>query len=265
VKESAWREATHPDEMLRFCGAKAGLRKLRLFAAACCRRLKRLRFPIEPEVQVLERYADGQASDEELDRVEACGDGAWEDSLDNNEGAVNYCVCTALQYAAYDGEAGLELFINSIAGAADWAALAFAWRATGYVLQPEYPGPQDPDEGPHYDHGCPQCRINFLTRRHDDAAERAYQAEHRFQCDLLRDLVSPSGPAPINPAWLTANDGAVVSLARAIYEERAFERLPVLADALEDAGCADDAVLGHCRGGEHVRGCWLLDALLGRG
>ena len=55
------------------------------------------------------------------------------------------------------------------------------------------------------------------------------------------------------------------ALAGAIYDERAFDRLPVLGDALEDAGCADAAILAHCRGpGEHVRGCWVVDLLLGK-
>jgi hypothetical protein len=59
--------------------------------------------------------------------------------------------------------------------------------------------------------------------------------------------------------------GTVPKLAAAIYEERAFDRLPVLADALEDARCADAAILGHCRsGGEHVRGCWVVDLVLGK-
>jgi hypothetical protein len=61
------------------------------------------------------------------------------------------------------------------------------------------------------------------------------------------------------------NDGAVVKLAESIYTERAFDRLPILADALEDAGCTDAAVLDHCRGpGPHVRGCWVVDLVLGK-
>lgn len=60
-------------------------------------------------------------------------------------------------------------------------------------------------------------------------------------------------------------DPAVVSLARTIYEERAFDRLPILADALEAAGCDDRALSAHCRGqGPHVRGCWVIDAVLGK-
>ena len=60
--------------------------------------------------------------------------------------------------------------------------------------------------------------------------------------------------------WLTGN---VVALADAIYAGRAFDRLPILADAFEDAGCTDRDILDHCRGpGPHVRGCWVVDLVL---
>jgi hypothetical protein len=66
----------------------------------------------------------------------------------------------------------------------------------------------------------------------------------------------------IDPAWLTPT---VTSLAQAIYDERAFDRMPVLADALEDAGCTSTDMLEHCRGGgEHVRGCWVVDLILNK-
>jgi hypothetical protein len=66
----------------------------------------------------------------------------------------------------------------------------------------------------------------------------------------------------VDPSWLTP---PVVQLARGIYDERAFDRLPVLADALQDAGCANDDVLAHCRGpGPHVRGCWVVDVVTSR-
>ncbi|HUR53438.1 MAG TPA: hypothetical protein VMZ71_04880 [Gemmataceae bacterium] len=57
----------------------------------------------------------------------------------------------------------------------------------------------------------------------------------------------------------------MIALANGIYEERAFDRLPILADALQDAGCDNDGILTHCRGdGAHVRGCWVVDLLLGK-
>ena len=53
-------------------------------------------------------------------------------------------------------------------------------------------------------------------------------------------------------------------LARIIYEERSFDQMPDLADALEGAGCTNDEILAHCRMGNHVRGCWVVDLILGR-
>lgn len=83
---------------------------------------------------------------------------------------------------------------------------------------------------------------------------------------LLRDIFgNPIRPVIIDPAWLAWNNGTVVNLAQGIYDERAFDRMPILADALEDAGCHNDDILLHCRGGgEHVRGCWAVDLLLGK-
>ena len=85
----------------------------------------------------------------------------------------------------------------------------------------------------------------------------------RYQAGVLRDLVgNPFAPPALDPAWRTE---AVVGLARGVYEDRAFDRLPVLADALEDAGCDDGDVLAHCRGpGPHARGCWVVDLILGK-
>jgi hypothetical protein len=92
------------------------------------------------------------------------------------------------------------------------------------------------------------------------ARARAVQ-ESLFRC-LLGD---PTRPVNLRPEWLAWNGGFVARMAEAIYEERRFAELPVLADALEDAGCDDEALLAHCReGGPHARGCWAVDAVLGR-
>jgi hypothetical protein len=65
--------------------------------------------------------------------------------------------------------------------------------------------------------------------------------------------------------WLIWNDGTILKLTQAIYDERAFDRLPILADALEDAGCEDPDILAHLRSpGPHYRGCWAVDLLLGK-
>jgi hypothetical protein len=83
---------------------------------------------------------------------------------------------------------------------------------------------------------------------------------------LLREVVgNPFRPVALDPAWLAWNHGTVPAIARRVYEERAFHDLPILADALEDAGCTEADILAHCRQpGEHVRGCWVVDLILRR-
>jgi hypothetical protein len=91
--------------------------------------------------------------------------------------------------------------------------------------------------------------------------------EWAAQAHLVRDLfANPFRPAvTLDPAWLTWNGGTVPWLARAIYADRAFDQFPLLADAVEDAGCGDTETLGHLREpGRHVRGCWAVDLLLGK-
>jgi len=81
---------------------------------------------------------------------------------------------------------------------------------------------------------------------------------------VLALATAPEFPV-IRPAWLSWSSGIISKLAQAIQADQAFERLPVLADALEEAGCTDAAILAHCRGpGPHVRGCWVVDLLLGK-
>lgn len=76
-------------------------------------------------------------------------------------------------------------------------------------------------------------------------------------------LISQLAGRTVKPDWLTWNGGTVVCLAQAIRVERAFERLPILADALEDAGCSDADLLQHCRQpGQHARSCWVVDIVL---
>jgi mannitol/fructose-specific phosphotransferase system IIA component len=90
--------------------------------------------------------------------------------------------------------------------------------------------------------------------------------EAAAQAALLRDIAgNPFRPLRVDPLWLAWNAGTVVRLAEGIYEEQAFDRLPILADALVEAGCDDEDVLGHCRSaGPHARGCHVLDLLLGK-
>jgi hypothetical protein len=83
------------------------------------------------------------------------------------------------------------------------------------------------------------------------------------QSTFVRDIFgNPFRPVAVDPSWQTST---VVALANGVYQEKAFDRLPILADALEDAGCDCADVLEHLRGdGPHVRGCWVVDLLLGK-
>jgi len=93
------------------------------------------------------------------------------------------------------------------------------------------------------------------------------QAIHAAQPHLLRDIVGiPFRAVSLPSSVLAWNDHTMVKLAGTIYEGRAFDRLPVLGDALEDAGCTSAKILSHCRRKKmgHARGCWVADALLGK-
>jgi hypothetical protein len=97
---------------------------------------------------------------------------------------------------------------------------------------------------------------------HDDYV--AGQGEVLFQTDLLRDIFgNPFRPVAFSPAWRTSD---AVALARTMYESREFGAMPILADALQDAGCDNTDILDHCRDPKqvHVRGCWVCDLVLGK-
>jgi hypothetical protein len=95
-------------------------------------------------------------------------------------------------------------------------------------------------------------------------ADAAYEAEAEVQVRLLREIFgNPFRPVAFDPVWRTSD---VMALAKGIYDELAFDRMPILADALQDAGCDSDDLLEHCRDANatHVRGCWALDLVLGK-
>jgi hypothetical protein len=217
VTEHEWERCTDPEPMLAFLGDghSRSERKQRLCAVAWARAF--LRHAVEvpgteplrpwlagpqwlPQLEMAERYADGQA-----DRQ-------------------------ALRAARQETGGPYNLYLV-VAGVAH-----FSFEAAGRAvrsIQREFGAPPDGEV-----------------------------------CDLTRCLFgNPLRPPPgIPPSVLAWQDGTVVKLAQAIYDGRAFERMPVLADALEEARCADAALLGHLRRpGPHARGCFVIDALLGKG
>jgi len=107
-----------------------------------------------------------------------------------------------------------------------------------------------------------KARYAFGASRRPDF-DAGCATEQQEQLALARDIFgNPFRQVTFDARWRTTD---VLGLAGAIYEDRAFDRMPLLADALMDAGCADEELIGHCRGpGPHVRGCWVVDLLFGK-
>jgi hypothetical protein len=97
-----------------------------------------------------------------------------------------------------------------------------------------------------------------------DLMDGATRDERAAQVVLIRDVFgNPFRPVAFSPAWRTAT---ALALAKQMYDSRDFGAMPILADALQEAGCEDEAILSHCRDAAqpHVRGCWVVDLVLGK-
>jgi hypothetical protein len=228
VTEAEWLACAEPRALLEFVRGRLGSgRKLRLFLCACARRL----WPLLKDVR-------GRQAVEVAERY---ADGLVK--LKRLHRACRNAEAAVRALAAYGpGEAPAYCAVR----VAHYAA-ARHWDFNGIVL------------------GClyyaARAYAGHLPGNPVPAAELAALAA------LVRELFgNPFSPTAADPAWLGWDGDTVPRLARAIYAESAFDRLPVLADALEEAGCADAEILGHLRGsGPHVRGCWAVDLLLAKG
>lgn len=141
----------------------------------------------------------------------------------------------------------LEEYADGISDVQDNASARGASRRVGHMIQAVRRAPFGPLDA---------ARVARMLLG-DRQGERAEQA------DLVREVFgNPFRPVTIDPNWRTST---IVGLATGIYVDRAFDRLSILADALEDAGCDQPDILAHCRAdGEHARGCWVIDAVLGK-
>ena len=107
----------------------------------------------------------------------------------------------------------------------------------------------------------PTCLSYLQSGLGGDSVKKAISVSYLNVRDIFGN---PFRPITIDPAWLTWHGGLLVSMSQQMYASRDFRDMPVLADALEEAGCQDQDILAHCRsGGEHVRGCWVVDLILG--
>jgi hypothetical protein len=213
-------------------------RKLRLFGCACCRQIWHLLNDRcgQHAVEVAELHADGRANRKELADKRAVAFAAAEARMGNA------------------GETGLY-----------YAPRAAAQCTLAKASQAALHASLDTAKAAYYN--------SETTRSQPNDWIWGIDAEHGRQVPLFRDIFgNPFRPTSLDPAWLTWHDGTIPKLAQTLYEDRALPSghldnhlLAVLADALEDAGCSDPDILHHCRGpGPHVRGCWVVDLLLGK-
>jgi hypothetical protein len=266
MTEQEWLACSDQEIMLTSLKHQGSKRKLALFGCACCRRIwhviadHRKRRAVElvelidagpgqPEeweaLCVMLRVAESPAI-EGLSQEE----NKWRQSVE----ALAATDISSREPSDYADQAALLAANVQAAQIYDWVvvlarkAAHYAGLAAVMARAGSLPSGESREE-----------EWRDIWRKIDQAREK----ELRPQADLLRDILgSPFRPVTLNPAWRTSN---VTGLAQSIYDDRAFDRLPILADALEDAGCDNADILNHCRQpGVHVRGCWVVDLVLGK-
>ena len=228
--EADWLSCPNPSPLLDFLNQNNGAsrRKFFLAGAACVRRVWRLleRPESRAAVEAAERYADDHITREELRDI-------------------------SLAAAVYQQWPDTDPHF--------YAALA-----TGRLRHDIRQNHGNAEETMYAVKDVPKAVAAITgSAEYSDGWEAARQAEMRVLSDLYRCVLgNPFRPVNFSPEWRT---DTAVSLARAMYESREFGAMPILADALQDAGCAEPAILDHCRAsGEHVRGCWVADLVLGK-
>lgn len=230
MTEAEWLECPGPYLMLNFLQRRISDRKLRLFGCACCRRIWNLISDDRSRraVEVAERYADGLTGRDERDEANRWARLAVEDTFPKPD--QPWATNNVVGYHA--ALAALWLLSENVAS---WEASTEATKA-----------------------------VRGAVRRRSE--EDAVGPERSEQAVLLRDITgNPFRHVTLDSPWLRWNSGTVGWMAKDIYDKRTFDRLPILADALEEAGCTEGDILQHCRSeGPHVRGCWLVDLILGK-
>ena len=228
MTEAEWLACNDLVPALELLTARANDRKLRLFATICCGWVTQLgtSTPLLNTLDVAERFADGLATADELADAQEASSEVYQE--------CERALSVSASYAVLAGTAGQgdDPTLTKLRDAAEIVYLTADAFISG-----------------------------------DDLAYTArYCAKTYFHADpvaWLRDVFgNPFRPVVFAPEWRT---DTAVTLARQMYESREFGAMPILADALQDAGCDSADVLDHCRGpGPHVRGCWVCDLVLGK-
>ena len=258
MTEAEWLACEDAEPMLHQLEQRpvATARKLRLLAVAACRRVSD--WFVDPSqakaVDAVELFADGEISEKRLNKLvakaseidelhELLSEDRWDNPYTSD---TAYHAAQAVSQAACNDPPGgdnptyFHRVHDVIEHVGDAAGLAVNERAAAQgriYLDP-------PSE--------------WLDR------ESGMLAENRVLAGLFREVFgNPFRPVTFDPVWRT---DTVVALARGMYESRDFSTMPILADALQDAGCDSEDVLTHCRDANqvHVRGCWVVDCVLGK-
>jgi hypothetical protein len=228
MTKAQWLESANPFPMLQWVWSQLSDRRGRLLACAACRQIAHLlKDPrTTAALDVSERFADGAATPDEL---EAAVKGAVKAQNAQRRKALLFAYAAVMEAAApwRDHLFGLGRAIGALENA-----------VRGKVLEAE-----------------PRLGYGHLQRHRPEAF--APMAE------LVRDIAgNPFRPVSFAPQWRSET---AVALARQMYDTRDFSAMPILADALLDAGCDNADLLAHCRGpGPHVRGCRAVDLILAK-
>lgn len=243
MTEAEWLAETDPRQLIRFIAVKTSDRKLRLSSVACARQvwayIEEPRF--RQACEVAELFADGLASSTQLDDVRS--------------------ICTdARQYWITEH--------NEQKSDRSWRALSttnLVWRSASSMLRPPKGHAErieDAVEGAAKTEAVALISNGVIVKPSAPGAYADLFASLRSPYSSLFRCVfgNPFRPVTLDPSWLTS---IVTAIAKQMYESRDFSPMPILADALQDAGCDNTVILDHCRGpGPHVRGCWVVDLIL---
>jgi hypothetical protein len=255
MTEDVWLACTNLESLLRFLRGRTSDRKLRLFAAACCRRIWHLFKDVGSRnaVEVFENFAEGLATAEELA-------GAIAEANDT-------CDWRADEVSEADAE-----YSEDRTTYADYANAEAAYAAAypSCFLTEELDEVLKAPRSVCTAVGCDAEAVAYFADEDDFSAkvvaDVARQKEEVAQIELLRHIVgNPFRPVTLDTSILTWNDATIPALLSKLTDDQSSVPLPILADALEDAGFDNAEILSHLRGpGPHVRGCWVLDLLLGK-
>jgi hypothetical protein len=252
MTEAEWLACDDPTPMLQMLRGVARDRMFWMFAAACCRRVwshfndERSRLAVE----TMEAVVDACLPTGQLPAV---FERACQADRGRNPTAMAAILCASVN-AVDPGMAAWGVARATAAAVCQSETLRMCGWSDAYTAR---------DIGSARSEGDTTQEENWRTYAGLKWAydpEREQLAESRAQAEMLRDIIgNPFQSVAFFPSWRT---DTALSLARQMYESRDFGAMPILADALQDAGCVNSAILDHCRGpGLHVRGCWVVDAV----